>query len=192
MPICRYCFAAALCLCLGGTPVRAATPAAPAPGGDFTLTDQNGRPYSLHDDRGRVVLMLFGYTHCPDVCPTTLATIRQVRRRLGERADSVRPLFISVDPARDTPAQLRAYAAYFDPDVVAATGTRAQLRDIAARYRTFFRYTGDTGSADYLVDHGSGLYVIDPQGRLAGIVPYGTPVDGIVELVGRLLDDAGS
>lgn len=184
-----------LCLCAyAGLPwqaVSAESAAATAQnssvGGDFTLTDYNGKPYSLKSDRGKVVLMFFGYTSCPDVCPTTLQTVTTVMKKLGDRARDVQPLFVSVDPKRDTPDHLKAYVHYFDPSILAVTGSQSQLRDVTGRYGTFYRYTGDTASNDYVVDHGSSLYVIDPGGQLSNIIPYGTPVDNIAAVISRLV-----
>lgn len=184
----------ALYLCLGawipasfaaaGEPAAASGQA--AIGGDFTLTDHNGQLYRLSDDRGKVVLMFFGYTSCPDVCPTTLLTVKSVLGKLGERARDIRPLFVSVDPKRDTLPHLKSYVSYFDPSIVAATGTQEQLGTLTRNYKTFYRYTGDVDADDYLVDHGSSLYVIERDGTLARIIPFGTPVDTIATIVGQL------
>ena len=186
----------ALCLCLAALAPWSSAPAdrgvpaeatrTQAIGGDFTLTDHNGAPFSLSDERGKVVLMFFGYTSCPDVCPTTLMMVKQVIDRLGDRARDLTPLFISVDPQRDTPSRLKAYVSYFDPSIIAATGTQDQLHALTRSYGTFYRYTGDIASNDYAVDHGANLYVIDRHGELARIIPFGTPVDTIASIVSQV------
>lgn len=172
---------------LAGTGV--ASPAASEVGGDFVLVDHNGRDYALHDARGKPVLLFFGYTSCPDVCPTSLLTVQTVLRRLGDRAPAVQALFVSVDPRRDTPAVLKNYLAYFDPSIIGLTGSSETLREVARRYRTFFRLKGDIASGRYAVDHGSNLYLIDRNGSVARIIPFGTPVDSIVDALRPLLDD---
>ncbi len=171
-------------------PPLPAAQAKPALGGDFTLTDDNGGRYSLRRDRGKVVVLFFGYTSCPDVCPTTLQTVTRVLHLLGERAREVRVLFVSVDPGRDTPERLKAYLRYFDPTILGLTGDAAELRAITEKYGTYYRYHGDVASGNYSADHGSGLYLIDRRGRLASIIPYGTQVDTVAAIVRRALDAA--
>ncbi len=179
----RYIAALTLCLRL----FQPASATTPGPGGDFTLTDHNGGSWSLQEARGKVVLLIFGYTSCPDVCPTSLLTLQKIMRRLGKRAAEVQPLFVSVDPERDTPEILKRYVAYFDPSIIALTGPRDILDNITRRYRTSYRYTGSTDSSGYLVDHSSSLYVIDASGQLVSIVPYGTPDDIIFNSILKLL-----
>ena len=164
-----------------------ATAGSPSPGGDFTLTDHHGEAWSLRDARGKLVLLMFGYTSCPDVCPTGLLTVQQVLRNLGDQASSVQPLFISVDPQRDTPDVLKSYVGYFHPSLIGLTGQPALLDDVCRRYHTSYGYSGDTASANYFVDHSSSLYVIDGQGQLASIIPFGTPADIILDSLQRLL-----
>lgn len=160
---------------------------AAAPGGDFTLTRADGRPFSLRELRGRVVVLSFGYTSCPDVCPTTLANVSALMRSLGPRSGEVVPLFISVDPRRDTPKRLGEYLAWFHPAIIGLTGSEAQLRRIAKQYGTFFTYQGDTEAGDYEVNHSGSLYLIDRDGKLARIVPYGMPPSQLVESVEALI-----
>ena len=157
------------------------------PGGDFTLTDHLGEAWSLQNARGKVVLLVFGYTSCPDVCPTSLLTVQQVLGTLGDQADSVQPLFVSVDPKRDTPAVMKNYLGYFHPSIIGLSGELSMLKNISQHYRTSFGYSGDTDSPSYVVDHSSSLYVINDQGELTNIIPYGTPADIIVDSVKRLL-----
>ncbi len=115
--------------------------------------------------------------------------VKLVLQQLGRRARDVQPLFISVDPNRDTPKRLKQYVTYFDPSIIALTGSQTQLRDITRRYKTFYRYTGNTDSDHYEVDHGSSLYVIDQQGQLSRIIPYGTPPENIAAIIRQLLPD---
>lgn len=166
---------------------RPAFAAQPSRDGDFSLIDHDGNAWSLQDARGKLVLLQFGYTSCPDVCPTGLLSIQQVMQKLGDRAGSVQPLFVSVDPKRDTPDVLKAYVDYFHPSIIGLTGKPAILDDISQRYHTAYSYSGDAGSSDYDVNHSSSLYVIDAEGRLTNIVPYGTPADVILDNVNRLL-----
>jgi len=166
---------------------RPVTAITPAPGGDFTLTDQYGEPWSLQQARGKLVLLLFGYTSCPDVCPTGLLTVQQILQQLGDRAASVQPLFISVDPQRDTPEVLKAYVGYFHPTLIGLTGQPETLDDISRRYRTSYSYGAAAATSGYSVDHSSSLYVIDAQGQLTSIIPFGTPTDIILDSVQRLL-----
>ena len=135
-------------------------------GGDFTLTNQDGGQSSLKDFRGKAVLLTFGYTHCPDVCPATLAQFKQVRQALGADGAKVQALFVSVDPRRDTPAHLKQYVGYFDPGFVALTGPPAELERIIGRYMGKFVIRETGSAAGYFVDHTAFIYLIDPQGKV--------------------------
>jgi len=158
--------------------------------GDFTLTSHTGDPLSLSDLRGKAVLLFFGYTHCPDVCPMTLAEFKQVKRELGEAADRVAFVFASVDGERDTPERLAAYVGAFDPDFIGLTGDEATLREIGRDYGLFFqRSTYDNTQADYLVDHTASSFVVGPEGRLRIVYPYQTDPAIIAEGIAALLDE---
>jgi protein SCO1/2 len=135
-------------------------------GGDFTLTNQDGGQSSLKDYRGKAVLLAFGYTHCPDVCPTTLALFKQVRQALGADGAKMQALFVSVDPKRDTPALLKKYVGYFDPGFVALTGKPTELEHIIERYMGKYRIRETGSAAGYFVDHTVFIYLIDPQGKV--------------------------
>ncbi len=156
---------------------RQAVPARAAPlGGDFELPDAHGKPFRLADQRGKVVLIYFGYTGCPDACPADLLLYRDLLARLGERREKLRTVFISVDPARDTPRQLIEYARSFSPEIVALTGNERQLRRVARAYGAHFRYVGrERDASNYTVDHSVSIYMVDPRGRLVGVIPFGTP-----------------
>lgn len=131
----------------------------------FTLVDDSGAAASAADYRGKTVLVFFGYTHCPDVCPTTLANLSQVLKQLGPAADSVRVLFVSVDPQRDTPKLLKGYAAAFAPQVVGLTGSDAQLTDVTKRYRVAYRRDKPDADGNYAVYHSSAVFVFDDKGN---------------------------
>jgi len=143
------------------------------PGGDFVL-DTAGGKLALPDLRGKVVMLSFGYTSCPDICPTTLLTLADVIAQLEPRErESSAFLFISVDPTRDTPQHLAKYTAFFNPAIAGATGDTATLADIARRYGVV--YSLPEGDADnYAVDHSADLYLIGADGRIADKIPHGT------------------
>jgi protein SCO1/2 len=132
---------------------------------DFKLTDDQGKPVSGADYRGKVVLLYFGYTHCPDVCPLTLAHLHVVMQRLGPLADGARILFVTVDPSRDTPAVMHAYVNAFDPRAVGLTGPARDIEALVKRYRASF--TREPGSPDgnYEVSHSSAIYLFDRDGK---------------------------
>jgi protein SCO1/2 len=132
-------------------------------GGPFTLTDQTGRAVTDQTYKGKWLLIFFGFTYCPDVCPTTLNRVAQVMDRLGPLASQVQPLFITIDPARDTPAVLAQYTAAFDPRIVGLTGTPDEIAAAAKAYRVYYAKV-DQGS-DYTMDHSAILYVMRPDGR---------------------------
>lgn len=138
---------------------------------DFTLTTANDRA-TVHgnDFRGKLVLLYFGYTHCPDVCPTTLSRLSHAVASLGTRAGQVRILFVSVDPARDTLAQLKTYAAAFGPEVVGLRGSEAELKALTKRYRVSFGYGEPDAHGDYEVSHSSAVYVFDREGEIRLLV----------------------
>lgn len=131
----------------------------------FSLKTGGDRTITAADLRGKVVLLYFGYTHCPDVCPTTMAKMAGVLRELGASADGVRLLFVSVDPQRDTPALVEAYAKAFGPQCVGAVGTAGQTEDLARRYRVAYEALKPDADGNYDVMHGKGLYVFDGKGR---------------------------
>lgn len=161
-------------------------------GGDFELVDTTGQAFKLASLRGKVVLIYFGYTGCPDACPTDLLLFRDVLARLGSRKDRVQPIFISVDPARDTPKQLAAYASTFSPAILALTGSERKLRQVAKAYGSYFDYVGrKPGSTTYTVDHSVNIYVVNGQGRLVNVIPYGTPVEEVVRRIEGMLDKSG-
>ncbi len=142
-------------------------------GGPFTLVaTPDGHTVTDRDFRGRFMLVYFGYTLCPDVCPTTLAQVGAAFEKLGSDADRIRPVFITVDPARDTPPVLRDYVAAFSPKLVGLTGTQAQIDAVEAGYRVYAaRHVTGPGPGDYTMDHSSTLYLMDPRGRFLEVLP---------------------
>ncbi len=135
-------------------------------GRDFRLTDHAGRPRTLADFRGKAVLLFFGYTHCPDICPTTLATMARARERLGEDGQRVQGLFVTLDPARDTADVLARYVPAFDPTFLGLRGSEAEVSRVAADFKLFFaRLDADTAGF-YTVDHQAAIFAFDPEGRL--------------------------
>lgn len=140
-------------------------PAETAP--DFTLTDQDGKPFELSSLHGDEVILFFGYTHCPDVCPTTLSNLARIYRELGSAAQKVRVVFITVDPQRDTAPVLRRYVRLFNPTFIGLTGSQAKLDPIFKAYHVWAQKLPNEGSAaGYLMAHSSTMFFIDPQGRL--------------------------
>lgn len=157
-------------------------------GGDFTLKSASG-PVSLHDFRGKVVLLYFGYTWCPDICPTSLALMSQALSGLKEQElANVQGIFVSVDPARDTVQRLKTYTAYFHPKIMGATGTPDEVAHVAKLYNVAYRKVEESDSATgYTVDHSSFTYVIDKKGKLRDVLPHGTKPERIREAIRKLL-----
>lgn len=159
---------------------------------DFALASSDGgKSLSLSDLRGKPILLYFGYTFCPDVCPTTLAEFIGVKKDLGEQSDQLTVLMISVDPARDTPEVMARYMHAFDPSFIGMTGDDATLRKISSEYGIFYeRHNVEGSSAAYLVDHSAASYLIDKQGRLRIVYSYGTPHGVITPDVQRLIAES--
>jgi protein SCO1/2 len=145
-----------------------------APVEDFTLDGSIGRQVSLAEFRGKPVLLYFGYTTCPDVCPTTLADLRIAMQELGPDQDTVQVLFVSVDPERDTAERLQAYLQYFNPSFIGLTGPLRDIEAIASRFGVYFAKNEANSAADYLVDHTSAVLLVDADGKLRLMFPYGT------------------
>jgi cytochrome oxidase Cu insertion factor (SCO1/SenC/PrrC family) len=135
-------------------------------GGSFTLEDGNGEQVTDRDFRGKYLLVYFGYTFCPDVCPTTLTEAADALDRLGPKAGRLQPLFITVDPKRDTPAVVKQYAAAFSPRLIGLTGSPEQIAQVAKEYRVYYaEHRTGPGPGDYTMDHSSILYLMGPDGR---------------------------
>lgn len=157
-----------------GSPV----PTAPAIGGAFALTDQFGKPRTDAEFRGQAMLVFFGFTNCPDICPVGLQSMSDALDLLGEGADRITPIFITVDPARDTPAVLRDYVANFHPRLVALTGSAEDIGKVAKSYRVYYaKVTGDKAPDDpaaYLMDHSAIVYLMGPDGAFVTHFSPGT------------------
>jgi cytochrome oxidase Cu insertion factor (SCO1/SenC/PrrC family) len=152
-------------------------------GGPFTLTDQNGKTRTDADFRGKMMLVYFGYTTCPNICPTDLMQIGLTLDKLGDAADDLQALFISVDPERDTTDVLAKYVANFSPRILGLTGTPAQIRAAADAYKAYYaRYTPPDGAV-YLIDHTGFIYLMGRSGAYLGFFPPGTTADRIVEII---------
>lgn len=163
--------------------------AEPRPLQPFTLIDQEGAPLTLEQLRGHWTLLFFGYTHCPDICPTTLAVLKgAVQRLAGDPAlvASTRTLFVSVDPQRDTPAQLKQYISYFNPTFMAATGSKEEIDNLTQQVGALYMFEGDTRSDDYIVNHSATILVIDPQGRFYARLNAPHSASGIADAYQRI------
>ena len=160
-------------------------------GGPFALRDQTGRQRTDDEFRGQLMLIFFGYTYCPDVCPTSLQTMSDVLDSLGAKADRVQPIFITVDPERDTVAQLKDYTAHFHPRLLALTGTAAEIASVAKAYRVYYRKAepaeADENSDDYLVDHTSIMYLMDRDGAYLHLFRHDAPASDIAAEIERRL-----
>lgn len=168
----------------GAIPTAGAAPR----GGDFALIDQDSARFELASLRGKVVLVFFGYSHCPDVCPTTLSKLSSVARRLGEDRGRMTVVYVSVDPERDTPSVLRADLQNFDLDAVGLTGTREEIDRVVAQYGAKYEIVPTPESAGrYSVSHSTTLYVLDPKGRLRQEFPYEATAEEIAAAVRALL-----
>lgn len=156
-------------------------------GTDFSLPDQTGKLRRLSDFKGKVAIVFFGYTQCPDVCPTTLSTLREVMTQLGPQAERVQVLFITLDPQRDTPALLAQYVPSFHPAFLALRGDDAATVATAQAFKVFYKKQPGSTPDTYSVDHATGSYVYDPQGRLRLYVKYGDTAEHITGDLKQLL-----
>ena len=137
------------------------------------LPDADGKPRSLADWRGKVVVVFFGYTQCPDVCPTTMAELAQIRTQLGADGDRLQTVFVTIDPERDTPEVLKAYLANFGPNVVGLRGDAEQTKAAAKEFKVFYAKVPGKTPGSYTMDHSAASFVFDPAGRVRLFVPYG-------------------
>lgn len=156
-------------------------------GGELRLTDTTGKVRTLADFRGKVVAVFFGYTFCPDVCPTTLGEMKSVLARLGDDAKKVQIIFVTVDPERDTPELLAKYVTAFDPGFLGLYGDREATAEAAKSFRVFYEKVPGSSPKTYSINHTAGTYLIDPQGRLRLFVRYGQDVDAIAGDIRLLL-----
>jgi len=147
---------------------------------DFALNDQDGKPRTLADFKGKAVVIFFGYTHCPDVCPTTMAEMAEAMKQLGPDADRVQVLFVTLDPERDTPALLKQYVPAFDPRFIGLSGSPEATAKVAKEFRVFYQKAPGKDAGSYTLDHTAASYVFDPQGRVRLFVRHGQGPEPIV------------
>ncbi len=155
---------------------------------DFALTDHNGQARTLKDFQGKVVVMFFGYTQCPDVCPTSMTELAAVKKLLGKDGDKVQGLFVTVDPERDTPEIMKAYMANFDPSFLALyAASPDQLAAVAKDYKVYYKKVAGKTPTSYTMDHSAGMYVYDTQGRLRLYSRYGSGAGALADDIRLLL-----
>nr|WP_297529921.1 SCO family protein [uncultured Roseateles sp.] len=146
----------------------------------FSLPDQNGKTRTLEDFRGKVVVVFFGFTQCPDVCPTTLAELAQVKKALGPDGDKVQGVFVTVDPERDKPELLKAYLESFDPGFVALRGSPEQLKETAKEFKIYYAKVPGKTPDSYTMDHTAASFLFDPQGRVRVFSRYGAGASALM------------
>lgn len=157
-------------------------------GGDFVLTGHNGDRVSLKDYRGKVVVMFFGFTNCPVACPTVLNDMVRVVKNLGDKADGLQVLFVTVDPERDSPEKLKEYVTYFHPDFMALTGSLEEIGEVARQYGTKFLKVVEGSEKNYAVAHSVYLYVIDKEGKVNDLYHFQTPMEEVQATIEKLID----
>jgi protein SCO1 len=179
---------AVLLLGAGGFLWLTGSTAGPTIGGPFALENSVGKPVTDRDFRGKYMLVYFGYTYCPDVCPTTLNAVAEALDKLGPKAKNVSPIFITVDPQRDTPDVMKQYTAAFSPDLVGLTGTPDQIASVAKEYRVYYaKHVTGPGPNDYSMDHSSILYLMGPDGRFIAPIRADGSGDEIAAEIGKLV-----
>lgn len=158
-------------------------------GRDLPLADQYGKERSIKDFAGKAVVVFFGYTQCPDVCPTSMSELAEVKRSLGADGDKLQGIFVTVDPERDTAEMLKGYMASFDPSFIALRGTPEQLVAVAKDFKIYFKRVDGQTPTSYTMDHSAGSYVYDTKGRLRVYHRYGAGVQSLAADVRALLDE---
>jgi protein SCO1 len=159
-----------------GTAYQEPYPAAP----EFELIRADGSSFRLSGERGKVVALFFGYTSCPDICPTTMAELKQALEKLGNKADQVQVLFVTVDPQRDTPERVQEYVNHFNPEFIGLSGSEAELAKVWNDYGVFRQTVDGASAAGYVVDHTARVTLIDQQGNLRVSLGFDTPVEDVV------------
>ncbi|MFA5241162.1 MAG: SCO family protein [Sulfuricella sp.] len=157
----------------------------------YLLMDHRGRAVTDQDFPGRFQLISFGYTFCPDICPTTLAEMSLIMGKLGKQADRLQPLFVTVDPERDTPEVLRRYTAFFHPRIIGLSGSPELVRRVADHFKVRYEKHWEPGAAKdkYSVDHSAGMYLLGPDGRFLAKFAYASPPAEVAERIRRLMDE---
>lgn len=154
---------------------------------NFELTDHNSQLRHLSDFVGKVVVMFFGYTQCPDVCPTTMSELTEVKKMLGADADRLQVLFVTLDPQRDTPEVLKPYMLNFDPSFLALRSTPEKLPELAKEYKIYFKKVDGKTASSYTIDHSAGSYIYDTKGQLRLFMRYGTGATALARDIQMLL-----
>ena len=187
-------FVGAMGLIVACTPQQAAFASVDVTGAEyaknFELADHNGQVRHVQDFAGKVVVMFFGYTQCPDVCPTTMTELAEVKKALGKDGDRLQALFVTVDPQRDTPEVLKAYMANFDPTFLALTTTPEKLVELAKEYKIYFKKVDGKTPTSYTMDHSAGSYVYDTNGQLRLFTRYGSGPKVLTDDIRILLKQA--
>lgn len=179
----RTLLASILCLM---TSIALANP--PKLGGNFELTTHKGEIFQLSDIEGKVGIIFFGFTHCPDVCPNTLLEIQRLIVTLEDQAESMQVLFISVDPKRDTPEKLNSYVTYFNKNIIGLTGSEDAIAKVLNQFNASVKFSGDTTSNVYNVEHTANMFLIDKQGDIGSIILPRTPFAVLEQQVRKLID----
>lgn len=156
-------------------------------GGSFSLTNQDGTTVTDVDLKGKFVLVYFGFSHCPDICPTDLALISQVMEQLGDTAQKIQPVFITVDPERDTPEELKTYLTNFYPGIIGLTGSKEQISDIANKYRIYAKKVESESIGEYLMDHSAFTYLMDKDGKYVTHFSGNQTAEEIIAKINTLL-----
>lgn len=156
-------------------------------GGPFTLIDHTGKARTDADFRGKLLVVYFGFTYCPDICPTDLQNIGLALDRLGAAAEGVQPLFITLDPERDTAAHLADYVPMFHPQLIGLTGDGAAVRKAADAYKVYYAKAPNQRGDDYTIDHTAFIYLVGPDGKYIGFLPPNSPPERIAEAIGQSL-----
>lgn len=186
-----------LAFLLGGAPLASAQQVPKLPfnfGGAFELVDQDGQIRMDQDFRGKFMLVYFGYTYCPDICPTDLYIMSQALEQIGPAADKIQPVFITVDPERDTPDLLKEYVANFHPNLTGLSGSEAQIRKAAKAYRVHRVRVPqpDSDPDEYLVNHSSLTYLMGPDGNFVSLIPHGTSSERMAEILAKYVSAKSS
>ena len=194
----RLCLAILTAALLCTAPAQAETPSPPENDqpeigivSRYLLMDYKGRAISDQDFRGSFQLITFGYTFCPDICPTTLAELSLIMEKLGNRAKQLQPLFVTVDPERDTPEVLRRYTAYFHPRIIGLTGSPELIRRVADHFKVRYEKHWEPGARkdQYSVDHSAGMYLLGPDGGFLRKFAYATPPQEVADRIRALMED---
>lgn len=154
---------------------------------NWSMPDTRGRERTLGEFAGKVVYVFFGFTHCPDVCPTTMATMLEVKKRLGKNADKLQVIFVTVDPDRDTPEVLRAYVSMFDSNTIALAGNPERLARMAKEFKVVYQKVPGPSAGTYRVDHSAGAYIYDTRGKLRLYSKYGMPIEDLTADIRKLI-----